>query len=140
VRESESLSGSYKAAQAAYESLLAKQEQTNAALAAQENRSAAQLQVTQPASLPSEPLSPRPLVFTLGGAAAGIGLGLLTILLGAWSDATLRTESDVERCLGLPTLAVIPTTGAPAGSVQENVRGSGRGKSGTKQEGVLVDV
>jgi len=140
VRESETLNGSYKAAQAAYESVLAKQEQTNAALAAQENRSAAQLQVTEPASLPSEPSSPRPLVFTLGGAAAGIGLGLLTILLGAWSDATLRTESDVERCLGLPTLAVIPTTGAPAGSVQEDVRGSGRGKGGTKQEGVLVDV
>ena len=140
--EYESLTSSYTAAQSAYDSLLAKQKQAEAAEAGEPTQMFPQFEVTSPPSLPDRPSSPQRMWITLGGAGCGIGLGLLTLLVGAWSDTTLRTEADVQRYLGLPTLAVLPTTGPEAAPGRAGPRGSGRGKgdAGSREESVLVDV
>jgi uncharacterized protein involved in exopolysaccharide biosynthesis len=139
--EFESLTSSRNAAQSAYEALLAKQRQAEESAAAEQTRSA-EFQVASPPSFPTTPSFPDPLLFTLGGAVGGIVVALLTIFTGAWSDTTLRTEADVERYLGLPTLAVIPAAGAPDTESKDGTRNSAgrRGNSGAREEGVLVDV
>jgi polysaccharide chain length determinant protein (PEP-CTERM system associated) len=70
---------------------------------------AAEFRILDSANLPGGPSFPNPLYFTLGGLAAGLGLGLGITLLSELRDKTLRTEEDVEFFLQLPTLANIPS-------------------------------
>jgi polysaccharide chain length determinant protein (PEP-CTERM system associated) len=76
------------------------------------------------ANLPTSPSFPNPLYFTLGGLAAGLLVGLGSVLALESRDKTLRTEQDVEFFLQLPTLANIP-------SVEGARRSAASGKHGT---------
>ena len=68
--------------------------------------------VIQPAAVPAVPSS-APFGTTLG-AFAGLLVGVgLAVLLG-YFDESLRSEADVTRHLGLPTVGSIPTTSAAA--------------------------
>jgi succinoglycan biosynthesis transport protein ExoP len=68
------------------------------------------VQLVQPASVPTSPSSPR----TLRNGILGLVLGLLIGLSGAFAlerlDRRFRDQADVERVLGLPVLASVPQT------------------------------
>jgi len=138
AEELESLTSAWNAAQSAYDAVVARQKLAEAT-AAEQARSTPQLQVVATPSLPSEPAFPNRTLLVLSGAGGGFILGLLGVAIGGWRNSAVRTEADVERFLGLPTLAVIPTTVAQAGSVQEGVQGPGRtGAPGEREEKVLA--
>jgi len=93
------------------------------------------------ASLPERPSYPDPALFTLWGAGAGLAIGLLGIVAGEMSDKSLRTESDVENLLNLPTLAVIPAGGDfGMATGASGPRGGHTSNRGGKEDGVLADV
>ncbi len=78
--------------------------------------------------------------FLLGGAAAGLALGLLLAFLREWRDKMLRTELDIKHFLALPTLAVIPPAGSSAAGESGGPGGGHRGQRGEKEESVLADA
>jgi len=129
------------AAQTNYNDLLSKQSKMKASqVEGRQDRSAFRL--LEAANLPAAPSFPNPILFTLGGAGGGFGVGLLVVVLGELRDKTLRTEGDIEHYLELPTLAVIPTADGPEGNDAEGRGGSRamRGENGEKEESVLADV
>lgn len=64
--------------------------------------------VADDAYLPSEPVSPNVLEWTLIGTALGMLFVCVIIILRHILDDTIKTADDVERYLDLSTLAVIP--------------------------------
>lgn len=67
------------------------------------------VQVIDPASLPSSHDYPRPILNALLAAVLGLAFGLALIFLLAHLDNTLRTTDDVAKHFGLPVLGIIPT-------------------------------
>ncbi len=64
--------------------------------------------VAEEANLPENPASPSVMKWTVLGIMAGICLCAGVILLRFLLDDTVKTSEDVERYLGLSTLAMIP--------------------------------
>lgn len=64
--------------------------------------------VAEEANLPENPSSPSVMKWTVLGIMAGICLCAGVILLRFLLDDTVKTSEDVERYLGLSTLAMIP--------------------------------
>ena len=64
--------------------------------------------VAEEANLPENPSSPSVMKWTVLGIMAGICLCAGVILLQFLLDDTIKTSEDVERYLGLSTLAMIP--------------------------------
>lgn len=73
-----------------------------------------------PANLPSAPTFPKPMFFTLGGLAAGLGFGIGLTLLLELKDTSIKSERDVEFSLRLPVLAMIPAV-EPVATKKGNV-------------------
>jgi capsular exopolysaccharide synthesis family protein len=61
-----------------------------------------------PALLPTEPVRPRPLRDAGIGALVGLGLALALIFLFEWLDDRLASPEEVQKIIGLETLAVLP--------------------------------
>ncbi len=59
-------------------------------------------------AVPNRPVSPNRRTDTLAGLILGATVGLLTVLLWAVVDRTIKRTKEVENLLGLPVLAVIP--------------------------------
>jgi capsular polysaccharide biosynthesis protein len=90
------------------------------------------LRVLDPPSLPSTPSFPKIPVFAGGGAAVGLAAGLGILYLIAALDTSMHTERDVETCLQLPVLALVPNV-APAGRAHPHPsKGSGLSVAGTR--------
>ena len=64
--------------------------------------------VVETANFPAEKASPSILKWTLGGACIGGVLIVAILLLIYFLDDTIKTSDDVEKYLGLSTLAMIP--------------------------------
>jgi polysaccharide biosynthesis transport protein len=58
----------------------------------------------EPASVPSEPIQPRPLLDTALAAVLALLLAGGTVFLIEYLDDTLKTPEDIERHLGLPVI------------------------------------
>jgi polysaccharide chain length determinant protein (PEP-CTERM system associated) len=101
-----------------YNDLLKKQNQSAMATDLERRQQGEQFRILDPPSLPEKPSYPDRLLFSLGGLGGGLGLGLGLTLLLEWRDQTLRTERDIEVCLQLPTLAVIPSLKPSRGKVK----------------------
>jgi polysaccharide chain length determinant protein (PEP-CTERM system associated) len=67
-----------------------------------------QFRILDAANLPEKPLFPNKLYFVAGGFGGGLALGLALVLVLEMKDKSLRTESDVELFLKIPTLAMVP--------------------------------
>jgi polysaccharide biosynthesis transport protein len=78
----------------------------NSARMASEQR-AERLSLVEPANLPDRPYSPNRLMLIAGGAAAGLGLGLLLALGLELLKKPVRSPRQIEQ-LGLPIIGVVP--------------------------------
>ncbi len=64
--------------------------------------------VVEPANLPTEKAGPSIVKWTLIGGCIGVLLVMAVILIIFFMDDTIKTSEDVEKYLGLCTLALIP--------------------------------
>ena len=60
------------------------------------------------ANLPSEPSSPVIWKNALIGAAVGLLLSTILVILATMYDDTIKTTDDIEDNLGIPVIGVIP--------------------------------
>ncbi len=61
-------------------------------------------------NVPTEPASPNVGKFTMIGIAAGLFLACVIIIINTIMDDSVKTSEDIEKYLGLSTLALIPVT------------------------------
>lgn len=66
--------------------------------------------VAETANLPTQKASPSVMKWAAGGSAAGAFLVVAILLLVYFLDDTIKTSDDVEKYLGLSTLALIPAS------------------------------
>jgi polysaccharide chain length determinant protein (PEP-CTERM system associated) len=110
-----------KAAMDDYNDLLKKQNAAQMSVALQRRQQGEQFKLLDPASYPDHPKFPNPLIFTAGGLAGGLFLGVALALLLELRDKSLRTESDVEMLLKLPILAMVPVVEKQRGAMSRIV-------------------
>lgn len=67
-----------------------------------------QFKLVEEARVPQRPASPRRPLIVVGGAAAGLALGLALLGFFEFNGRSLRQKDDVGIALGLPVLAVVP--------------------------------
>jgi polysaccharide chain length determinant protein (PEP-CTERM system associated) len=103
------LTRNYQTALDHYNDLL-KSEQKSAMLTdLQDQQEGETYRVLDAPSLPGAPSYPKKVMFVGGGAAAGFALGLGILYLLAISDKAMYTEQDIELCLKLPVLTLVPS-------------------------------
>ena len=67
------------------------------------------VKILDPALAPERPIKPRKKLNMMLAALVGLGLGVGITFVLEYSDTSLKTIEDVERQVGLPVLAWIPT-------------------------------
>ncbi len=99
---------------AMYENMLKSLKTTTAS----ENTPATNIRIVYPATVPTAPVSPRKSRNLMFAAVMGLVLGGGLALFMESLDTTLKTPEEVEGCLEIPNLALIPhmefTSGNPA--------------------------
>ena len=116
------LTRDYNTLQLAYQSLLAKQEDSKVAAALVDRQIGEGFKILDPARLPEGPISPNRIMINLMGALVGLGLGLGLVAFFDYKDKGLRSEDDVLAVLNLPVLAAIPVIGTAKGTRRERRR------------------
>ena len=91
-----------------YNELLKKSNNSEMASDLQHQQEGEQFRVLDPPSLPDKPSFPKKSYFLGAGLGAGFALGVGILALIAFNDRSIYTERDVERCLQLPVLGLIP--------------------------------
>jgi uncharacterized protein involved in exopolysaccharide biosynthesis len=99
----------YQSALEFYNELLKKSNNSEMAKDLQHQQEGEQFRVLDPPSLPDRPSFPKKPYFLGGGLGAGFALGVGILALIAFSDKSIYTERDVELCLQLPVLGLIPS-------------------------------
>jgi polysaccharide chain length determinant protein (PEP-CTERM system associated) len=125
------LTRNYQSALEFYNDLLKKHDQ--AAISSDLNRQqqGERFNVLDPPSLPMSPSFPKKKLFAGAGLGGGLALGLAILYLLAALDSSMHTERDVELCLKLPVLAMVPNV-APAGRGPRKGAGKELELSGTR--------
>jgi polysaccharide chain length determinant protein (PEP-CTERM system associated) len=113
------LTRNYQTALEGYNELLKHRDQAAMGRALNRQQQGELLRVLDPPSLPMTPSFPKVPLFAGGGAAVGLALGLAILYLIAALDPSIHTEHDVETCLNLPVLALVPNV-SPAGRALPN--------------------
>lgn len=120
------LTRDYDSAQKFYDDLLAKRSQSEMATSMEQQQQGEQFRLLNPAGVPSDPSSPKRLMFAGGGGAAGLALGLgLTIWL-EFKDKSIRNELDIEAAMELPTLISLPWVSGDAALNEANSKSAKR--------------
>lgn len=101
----------YQSALEFYNELLKKNNNSVMAEDLQHQQEGEQFRVLDPPSLPDKPSFPKKPTFLGGGLGAGFTLGVGILALIAISDRSIYTERDVELCLKVPVLGLIPNLG-----------------------------
>lgn len=73
----------------------------------QTNAATAQIQMADPAQVPTSPISPRVMRTAMLGVLVGLLLGIGVVALLEYLDNTIKPESDIQAVAGAPILASI---------------------------------
>src|SRR2546421_58896 len=82
---------------------------------------ASNIRLVDSAQPPAKPVKPKTLLNLAVGMFLGLGLGICAALFQERMDDTLKGDDDVERLLGLPSLALIPAVPPSNGDLQEGI-------------------
>lgn len=99
----------YQTASDMYNDLLKRQQNSSMVGELENKQQSETFRVLDPPSLPISPSFPKKVVFLGGGGIAGLALGLSVLYLIAMTDKAMYSERDVEVCLKLPVLTMIPS-------------------------------
>ncbi len=102
------LTRNYQTASDFYNDLLKKRETSAMATNLEQQLDSEQFNVFDPPRVPEKPSSPNQVMLAGGGFGSGLAVGLGLLYLIAFNDKSLHTERDVEQCLKLPVLTLIP--------------------------------
>jgi len=105
------LTRDYDTLQNTYRDLLAKKGSAEVAKGMEEEQQGEQMIILSPAGLAKDPSFPVRPILAAGGAAAGLGLGVLLAMWLEFSDRCIRTEKDVAIAMDLPMLISVPWIG-----------------------------
>jgi polysaccharide chain length determinant protein (PEP-CTERM system associated) len=133
-QEYKELTRDYGTAQAFYDSLLGKQNQSEMATDLERRQQGEQFRMMDAPNLPELPSFPNPIIFTLGGLGGGLGMGFLVILASEFGDKAMRGQGDVDHFLGLPTLAILPSAEATSKNGKRGFWRSRKKKSAKLEE------
>lgn len=104
-----------------YNDLLRRSNQAGIARNLNQRQEGEQFSIEDSPSLPMTPSFPKKVNFAGGGLGGGLFLGLAVLYLLAALDPSMHSEQDVEACLKLPVLALVPTVDAAGlGGVKSN--------------------
>jgi len=109
------ISRGYNESQKNYDSLLAKQSQSQLATNLANNQQGQQFRLLDPAQLPDKPASPNHVLLSLGGLILGIAVGVGLTALFELTDARVRNEEDLEGLVAARVLVGIPRISTPKG-------------------------
>jgi uncharacterized protein involved in exopolysaccharide biosynthesis len=109
--EYKSITRDNQTAQAFYDSLQAKMNDSKMATDLEKRQQGESFKVMDEPNLPESPMFPKPPVFVGGGLGAGLALGLLIVGLLEYMDTAVRSERDIWAFTKLPTLGVIGFNG-----------------------------
>ncbi|HEV2223353.1 MAG TPA: XrtA system polysaccharide chain length determinant [Candidatus Acidoferrales bacterium] len=107
------VSRGYDESQKNYDSLLAKQSQSQLATSLEQNQQGQQFRLLDPAQLPDKPASPNHILLSLGGLILGIAVGVGLMALLELTDARVRSEEDLEGLIAARVLVGIPRISTP---------------------------
>ncbi|MGD0443667.1 MAG: Wzz/FepE/Etk N-terminal domain-containing protein [Edaphobacter sp.] len=111
--EYKSITRDNQTAQAFYDDLLKKMDDSKMATDLEKRQQGEQFRVMDEPNLPESPAFPKRPVFVSGGLGAGLALGLLIVALLEYLDTAVRSERDIWAFTKLPTLGVIGFNGEP---------------------------
>jgi polysaccharide chain length determinant protein (PEP-CTERM system associated) len=112
----------YQSASDSYNDLLKRHAQATMATDFTHEQQGEQFSMEDPPSLPMTPSFPKKPLFAGGGLAGGLALGFGVLYLLAALDSSMHSERDVELCLKLPVLALVPTMD-PSAAARNNGKG-----------------
>lgn len=123
---------SYQVASDTYNDLSKKRDQATLATDLLTQQQGETFSMEDAPSLPMAPSFPKKPIFAGGGLAGGLALGLGLLYLLAALDTSMHSERDVEACLKLPVLALVPTMDpAGRGRLADTGKGKELGFAGT---------
>lgn len=103
------LTRNFQTAQEMYNSLLKNRESAAMAADLEHQQESERFSVLDPPSLPLSPSSPKRIVLIGGGLAGGLVLAVAILYLLMLTDKAMYSERDVETCLNLPVLTLVPS-------------------------------
>jgi capsular polysaccharide biosynthesis protein len=109
--EYKSITRDNQTAQAFYDDLLNKLNQSKMATDLERRQQGEQFRVMDEPNLPESPYSPKRSAFVFGGLVLGLALGLSLVALLEYLDTAIRSERDIWAFTKLPTLGVIGFAG-----------------------------
>lgn len=101
------LTRDYETSQQFYKDLLNKKTQAEMVTDLERSTGAERFRTVDPPGLPVSPSSPKKIKFVAGGLAGGLLLGVALAFLLEMKQQFIRTEEDVQKYLGIPTLVAI---------------------------------
>lgn len=90
--------------------------------------SAVKVSVLEPAVVPGDPISPKPVQNALASFLVGVLLSAGVVLLAERLDSTMKGREDTESAAGRPVLAIVPHVKTAKGAIV-NAQGSPAGEA-----------
>ena len=107
------LARGYEQSKSIYDDLLKKKTQSAMATSMEQLQKGERFTMLDPPSFPVKPSFPNRLKFCGMGIAAGLGLGLLVVLLFEFLDDRMHSEKDIKALVGIAILAEVPEVQSP---------------------------
>lgn len=98
----------YQLLQQNYADLLKKQQESGLAMSLEKHQEGQQFRVVDPASLPALPSFPNRPLFRLGGAGAGIALGVALAFLLEMIEPRFYSEKQLRNRIKMPLVIALP--------------------------------